>query len=164
MILDSNRKGHLFAANITGLMMAGAGLLTVTPWLIASGIAVPLYEKFCSPDMDHKSRKIKGDLFKRLWLIYWSPFKLSVPHRSRWSHSLLFGTPLRFVYFLFPFLGVGAILVAQDAELASTVSANPWVLVQWSRDLKWLAVAAIASDITHLWKDNFSLIEMIFGK
>ncbi len=145
-ILDSNRTGHVFAATTVGSTIAIAAA-TMGEFEIAwIGAGVPIYEILCTPDHDHASRKIRGNLVKRLWLTYWTPFKFGVPHRSKWSHSLLFGTPIRLVYALSPLFLVGHLLKL-DVQLLPIL----WI--------------ALISDSVHLLKDGFrNPFSIIFGK
>jgi uncharacterized metal-binding protein len=49
------------------------------------------------PDLDTLSRQYSRWSFARaLWL----PYRWCFPHRSRWSHGLIFGTLLRVIYFM----------------------------------------------------------------
>ena len=49
------------------------------------------------PDLDTQSKPYMrwGPL-----RILWWPYKVALPHRSRWSHGILFGTVIRIIYFL----------------------------------------------------------------
>ena len=52
---------------------------------------------FFGPDLDTVSKQYtRWGIFKSLWYPYQSFF----PHRSRWSHGLIFGTLFRVVYFM----------------------------------------------------------------
>ncbi|MBC7795808.1 MAG: metal-binding protein [Pyrinomonadaceae bacterium] len=48
------------------------------------------------PDLDTNSTEYKRWGVLR---ILWFPYKVAMPHRSRWSHGLIFGTIIRIVYF-----------------------------------------------------------------
>ena len=49
------------------------------------------------PDLDTMSKQYtRWSLFRFLWY----PYQKVFPHRSRWSHGLVFGTLLRVVYFM----------------------------------------------------------------
>lgn len=49
------------------------------------------------PDLDTLSRQYtRWSVFRCLWY----PYQMFFPHRSRWSHGLIFGTFLRIVYFM----------------------------------------------------------------
>jgi uncharacterized metal-binding protein len=59
------------------------------------------------PDLDtHSKQYTRWGIFKH----FWYPYQVFFPHRSRWSHGLIFGTLFRLVYFMgfitiFAFLG-----------------------------------------------------------
>ena len=155
-IWDSNKRGHRFAAALVGVGIATCGIATQNYYLVATGLTIPVYERFCTPDMDHNSRHSNT-----LWLKYWAPFKWMTPHRSRWSHSLLLGTPLRFAYAAFPFAIALGFWVALDPVVGAILAANPWA---WAQLFSWIPLAAIISDTVHLLKDGFGPIELFFGK
>ncbi|HXG85310.1 MAG TPA: metal-binding protein [Pyrinomonadaceae bacterium] len=49
------------------------------------------------PDLDTMSKQYtRWSFFRYLWY----PYQVFFPHRSRWSHGLIFGTFLRIVYFM----------------------------------------------------------------
>ena len=48
------------------------------------------------PDLDTQSiQYTRWGIFRFLWF----PYKVVFPHRSRWSHGLIFGTLIRVIYF-----------------------------------------------------------------
>jgi uncharacterized metal-binding protein len=49
------------------------------------------------PDLDIQSRQYTR--WGPLRFLWW-PYKVALPHRSRWSHGILFGTIIRIIYFL----------------------------------------------------------------
>ena len=49
------------------------------------------------PDLDIQSRQYAR--WGPLRFLWW-PYKVMLPHRSRWSHSILLGTFIRVIYFL----------------------------------------------------------------
>jgi uncharacterized metal-binding protein len=49
------------------------------------------------PDLDIQSRQYTR--WGPLRFLWW-PYKVMLPHRSRWSHSILLGTWIRVIYFL----------------------------------------------------------------
>ncbi|HXG68885.1 MAG TPA: metal-binding protein [Blastocatellia bacterium] len=67
------------------------------------------------PDLDTQSYQYtRWGPFRFLW---W-PYKVMMPHRSSWSHGLLFSTPIRVVYFLIvATLVLAASLYTRDAYL-----------------------------------------------
>lgn len=102
-IFNSNRKGHLFAAAIAGLFCFSLGLALNQKFLMKMGFVCFLWEVAATNDMDHNSRKISGRWLKRLWVLYWWPYQKIIVHRSKWSHSLLIGTPLKALYIAWPY-------------------------------------------------------------
>lgn len=49
------------------------------------------------PDLDTASRQYSRWSFAR---VLWLPYRWCFPHRSRWSHGLVFGTLFRVIYFM----------------------------------------------------------------
>lgn len=67
------------------------------------------------PDLDTSSRQYsRWSIFKFLWL----PYSTFFPHRSRWSHGLIFGTLFRVIYFL----GVLTLASFAGAYVAAAIS------------------------------------------
>lgn len=66
------------------------------------------------PDLDTVSKQ-----YSRWWILklLWYPYRAFFPHRSRWSHGLIFGTLLRVIYFM----GVLTLLAFSIAYVASIV-------------------------------------------
>lgn len=66
------------------------------------------------PDLDTASKQYsRWRIFKLLWY----PYRTFFPHRSRWSHGLVFGTLLRVIYFM----GVVTLLAFCIAYLAAII-------------------------------------------
>lgn len=67
------------------------------------------------PDLDTISKQ-----YSRWWILklLWYPYRTFFPHRSRWSHGLIFGTLLRVIYFI----GVVTLLAFGVASLAAIVN------------------------------------------
>jgi len=65
------------------------------------------------PDLDIHSRQYaRWGPLKGLW----RPYRMAFAHRSRWSHSILFGTLIRILYFLIVVtLALAVGLYARDA-------------------------------------------------
>src|SRR4051812_40838565 len=77
---------------------AVAWLLTRDPAAAAVAVAGLLLGGFMfGPDLDIDSKQYRrwGPL-RALWL----PYRWAIPHRSRLSHGVLFGTAIRVAYFL----------------------------------------------------------------
>lgn len=66
------------------------------------------------PDLDTVSKQ-----YSRWWVfkLLWYPYRMFFPHRSRWSHGLVFGTLFRVVYFM----GVLTLLAFSTCYLAATL-------------------------------------------
>ena len=94
-------SGHAHDA-ITVLLAAPAAVLTfaftrdLTTAAIV-GAAFIFAGVMFGPDLDTKSKQYSrwGPL-RAIWL----PYRTIFPHRSRWSHGLIFGTLFRVIYFL----------------------------------------------------------------
>ncbi len=67
------------------------------------------------PDLDTQSRPYTR--WGPLRLLWW-PYKVALPHRSRWSHGIILGTLVRVVYFsLIVALAVALALYVRDAYI-----------------------------------------------
>lgn len=162
-ILDSNREGHLTAAFLTGLGIFGYSLYADTPALLITALTTIGWEFLATPDMDHASRQIWGSIWRRLWVLWWKPYSKLVGHRSRWSHSLLFGLPTRLIYGLMPlWLWLGHIVH------------ECWRIGDWERLIQiwqtwgelggYALTGCLVADVVHLAKDKYGPIRMMFGK
>lgn len=81
----------------------------------AAGAAFLFGGSMFGPDLDTASRQYsRWSIFKFLWL----PYSAFFPHRSRWSHGLIFGTLIRVVYFL----GVLTLAAFAGTVVAAAVS------------------------------------------
>lgn len=78
---------------------AGGAYYLTRDWALAAvlGGAVLFGGLMFGPDLDTQSKPYMrwGPL-----RILWWPYKVALPHRSRWSHGILFGTIIRIAYFL----------------------------------------------------------------
>ncbi|HYP29306.1 MAG TPA: metal-binding protein [Blastocatellia bacterium] len=78
---------------------AGAAYYFTRDWALAAvvGGTVLFGGLMFGPDLDTQSKPYMrwGPL-----RILWWPYKVALPHRSRWSHGILFGTVIRIAYFL----------------------------------------------------------------
>lgn len=153
-LLGSNRPGHLFAAGLTGLALVLAGLWQQEPVLGRMGVTVLLWELVATPDMDHNSRGISGNLVRRIWVIFWRPYTLLIGHRSIWSHSLLFGTPARLLYLALPWI----VLNRHQVDWYS-IDPRDWLL-NWG----WFLASVGLADTVHMLKDNYAPGEILFGR
>ena len=84
------------------------------------------------PDLDTMSKQYtRWSFFRYLWY----PYRVFFPHRSRWSHGLIFGTFLRIVYFtgaltLSSFVLAAIFTAASGGNPVSLMEfAKTWVLI-----------------------------------
>lgn len=85
--LKLNADIAAISAGFVGAFCIWAG--AASPWL-AAPLGVWAMERWASPDRDlQENRTVRG---------WWEWYGDRVKHRSRWSHSLLFGTPIRLLY------------------------------------------------------------------
>ncbi len=165
----SGRREHMAAARKMSAVTMAAGIgwrvLTGDPTLFYSGCLVWAVEWAMSPDRDLNTFKVSLSP-RGLWSLYWKPFSYGVPHRSRWSHSLLLGTPARIVYISLPV----ALALVFWAWLGGADLAYWWAAIQvdpvgfarwfweWANVAYWpfrvFAIAALISDATHLFNDG----------
>ncbi|MEM9149886.1 MAG: DUF2227 family putative metal-binding protein [Cyanobacteria bacterium P01_F01_bin.3] len=125
-LLGSDRPGHLFAAFMVGIWLIAVGLLLPLYWLASVGVVVIFWEWACTADVDFANNrkpltKLRNAMRKRgspciklmricgglMWCLIcwaWMPYGHMVKHRSKYSHSLAYGLPCRFVYTLLPLL------------------------------------------------------------
>ena len=149
LLTDSNRSGHLFAAGVVGAVIAAYNL--------PLGASVLLWEWFATPDMDINTRRPKR-LAGWLWVTFWRPWTRRVPHRSRLSHSLLFGTTCRLAYVL----AVPALLLLFPHSIFNWIWEGHQGLVL--RVLETIVMGAVISDTVHLFKDGYGLVELFIGE
>ncbi|MEL7313561.1 MAG: DUF2227 family putative metal-binding protein [Cyanobacteria bacterium J06559_3] len=163
MLRGSNRPGHMFAAGAACTVFLLLGNHFINGWLIKCGLTIFAWEWSCTPDVDCAAQRKpnpKTEFFWTLVCLVWRPYSWLVPHRSRWSHSLLFGLPLRFLYITSIPLGLGTVLfTATQGE--SPAIALSFVSLQ---DFTWLFAGAAIADVVHLAKDGYSIVEMLEGK
>ena len=171
LMRDSNRPGHMFAATACGAVVCGVGVAQGIPWVIQMGATIPLWEGFATPDMDHSSRRFRGGLVKKVWLLCWLPYQRLVPHRSSLSHSLLIGLPIRLLYVaslaLTMWLAWQWVAYQVSPDIVwDWVQANPTKFGDWLLSYAWVAAAAAISDFIHLMKDGYlrhGLKKILFG-
>jgi uncharacterized metal-binding protein len=84
----------LLAAPTAGITYYITGDWTITAIITAAMIFGGL---MFGPDLDIQSRQYTR--WGPLRFLWW-PYKVMLPHRSRWSHSILLGTWIRVIYFL----------------------------------------------------------------
>lgn len=142
----SNRAEHLVAALIAGLALCALALSFEDPRdALIVGLIVPFWELVATPDVDHNSRKVfRGSLLRRLWALFWWPYKKLIPHRSAWSHSLLKGFPLRLLYVVLPL------------QLLLPYFGAAWIA--------HFVLAALVADVVHLWLDGYAPKQMLLGR
>jgi uncharacterized metal-binding protein len=112
-------NGHDLAT-ILALPPTFAFVWTVTenPMLAGVVTAMTLFGGLMfGPDLDTHSRQYtRWGIFRFLWL----PYKAAFAHRSRWSHGIIFSTPIRVLYFT----GVLALFVALGVYLRAAIVAG----------------------------------------
>ena len=85
---------------------------------------------------------------------WWSPYGRLVKHRKPWSHSVIPGTFIRFIYG-YPFFWMSLVISVQYQIVELKLALAIVVLA--------LIGAAIA-DVGHMLLDSFNLIEVVIGK
>lgn len=182
---DSSRPEHLqfnddchkflwiacpIAALSAGLAAIHQGVDIDLPWQLI--LVPPLFrfnEVWNPPDNDY-AWKLKPGFRKFYWYIY----SVMLPrHRSVFSHSLLFGTPLRFcIAYWIPIL---LFVLGWNYDLLSTLwttDAIAWfTAIQLLSFPKWAIIfigywyaAAALSDTTHMILDRYNPIQWFIGK
>lgn len=109
---------------LTILLAAPAAVITYAftfdlPFTAIVAISFIFAGVMFGPDLDTKSKQYSrwGPL-----RLVWLPYRTVFPHRSRWSHGLIFGTLFRVIYFL----GVTSLLAFAAVTLyAYADSGNP---------------------------------------
>lgn len=176
---DSNRAGHLkLNAIASSFLLAwatsklpflgGASYLAAASWLTIATSCLST-EMIAPPDVDCAEKWSGNELYHYWWKI----FGYKVPHRSIWSHSLLFGLPLRMAWALAPLVfllsGVGFATLAYlewqsvDAAIPIAFLSKAWsqtVAIEFFRNV---AIGAVISDCVHYTLDDFNPIEWVFG-
>lgn len=155
-VLDSNRTGHVAAAAVFGLGILAAAAIIRSPGLVISAVTIPLWELCCTPDVDINTRSSrKGPWYRRLWVLWWKPYARMVSHRSKWSHSLFWGLPLRFIWG--PMFFLWALMLLPGPQATFTAKA----LITW---WPWVLTGCVVADTVHMLKDGYGLVQIMFGK
>jgi len=131
-------------------------------WWLGVAITCRSTELLISPDVDQANSwgAKRGFIFYRIW---WSLFGSFTPHRSRFSHSLLFGLPCRLMWALMPIFLIA--FGALQFELLSSDQIQDFLfLIELNNVHMMILVGAIISDFFHLVLDDYGLLEIIFGK
>lgn len=151
--LDSNRKGHVAAAAATGVVVMGYSVYSGAPPIGITALTIFAWELYATPDMDHSSRRVWGSIWRKLWVLYWYPYAQCISHRSRWSHSLLFGLPLRLLYGLAPFWFWVGYQWWYVGTIPRVLELFPFVLT-----------GCVLADIVHLVKDGYGPVKVLLGR
>lgn len=78
-----------FAAGYTAFGEVALGIVTAIAFIFGG--------LMFGPDLDTTSKQYsRWGIFRFVW----KPYSLFFPHRSRWSHGLMFGTLFRVIYFM----------------------------------------------------------------
>jgi uncharacterized metal-binding protein len=163
-----------------------AGVATISQGVDIGFIWEPLFipslfrfhEIFATPDND-EAYKVKG--FRGF---YWTPYARKFKHRSLWSHTLTFGTPMRFcIAYWFPILAFvlgwnaqvlyshwGAFDPTMNTDISYWLSFTGSLLssltfpVSAAIFIGYWYFAALLSDLAHLILDRYNPIEWFVGK
>ncbi|HEY9089207.1 MAG TPA: DUF2227 family putative metal-binding protein [Anaerolineaceae bacterium] len=87
-------------------------------------------------------RRVFGRAAAQLWTIFWLPYSLSIPHRSRLSHLPILSTVIRLAYVLFIPL------------LIYFLAGLPFRLPPLPVELAWAAAGLALADILHFVMDS----------
>jgi len=173
MLFGSDRPGHLFAAVVAGSAIAVAGAITMDSWLVQVGLLVPAWEWACTPDVDlaNQRNRRRGSIFWRLICWLWWPYGVAVGHRSKLSHSLMFGLPCRLAYVAAAIALIGYLGIVGPWEFLVGDVAQLWnhghiqaAIAHLAGRLSMVLLAATIGDTVHMVKDNYSIQEIIWGK
>lgn len=104
---------------------------------------------FISPDLDQGTSYYGGrlirsasPLFFHVWMLFWRPYSILIPHRSWISHFPIIGTVIRIIYLTLPLL-----LFMESWK--SLVELYQWILTS---QLFW---ALIKADLLHFLMDFY---------
>ena len=114
---------------------------------LTSGILTGLV---LTPDLDvdqgsysaHVVRRAFGRRAAQLWILFWLPYSLLIPHRSHISHMPILGTLLRLAY------------VAAIPLLAYWLAGMPFDLPPLPAAWPWAAAGLALADIAHFLLDS----------
>jgi len=173
---NSDRSGHLKLNGMVSFLLFGCSAMKAydgdylagASWL-AIATACLSTEMIAPPDVDCAEKWSGSELYHYWWKI----FGREVPHRSVWSHSLLWGLPARMVWAIVPLVflltGLGflalAILESQNIDAAIPIAflstaLNQAIAIDLFRNI---AIGAVISDITHYCLDDYNPVEWFFG-
>lgn len=177
---DTSRKGHLkLNAIASSFLLAwaasklpflgGASYLAALEWgtIALSCLAT---EMIMAPDVDCAEKWSGSELYHHWWKV----FGVQVPHRSKLSHSLLIGLPLRAAWCLTPLvfllsgLGIFGLIILEklnvDAAIAVgflSTALNQSIAINLFQNI---AIGAVLSDIVHYTLDDYNPLEWLVGK
>jgi len=144
----SDGKTHALYANRAALVIGLTGAtLAITIHPVMAGVAFGGFVgKIVDPDLDHQWTTQSEQRVRRfnrvaglLWSAYWTPYDWAHPHRGT-SHTWPYGTLVRFLYALWPLIGLSLWLAGMGIMLLCW-----WVLV---------FVGLSVQDCLHLWMDR----------
>lgn len=152
-------KGSVHAKATLALAAAG-GYITYQaghPWTqvlaLAGGVLAGL---LLTPDLDVDDgcisnavvRRSFGKRLERLWRLFWRPYALLIPHRSRLSHLPLLGTALRLAYLAT--LPALALFFASASPAAGGIVSSP-TFPAWTA---WSVGGLTLADTLHFLMDE----------
>ena len=116
--MPSSKTHDLATILLLPLTFAGVYALTESAGVALIVTATTLFGGLMfGPDLDTHSRQYtRWGMFRFLWF----PYKVVFAHRSRWSHGIIFSTPIRVLYFT----GVLALVVAVAIYLRTALIAG----------------------------------------
>ena len=107
-------KAHATASLIAAIpagLAAGIGLSSI-PYGIGTVIGSILGIAL-TPDLDQEmTTYFEWKLIRKtgplgfIWMAFWAPYSLLIPHRSFWSHFPIVGTIIRVLYITIPIIGL----------------------------------------------------------
>lgn len=156
--IKSGRPEHLTANALACTAILIIAQREGTPLIgMVCAAACALVEIMATPDVDLAENRKKQRREHWLWewyrVSYWGPFGLRVAHRSRWSHSLALGLPLRLIYG-FWWAAVPVVMLWQQG------------VISWEEVWFWgqvVAIGAAASDATHYAMDTINPVRWLIG-
>lgn len=116
---------------------------------------VRIHEVWASPDRDIRTR---GSA------LAWKIYAARTRHRGIFSHTLLIGTPTRFVIAYWPavlILGYIIYLLSKNEYSLFRAINTSWLAKELVMLFPWWYTSALISDVTHFVVDRMNLIEML---
>jgi len=173
-VSDGHTHANFTMGSALGLSVSVVSMkIFDTPQMLLTGVGC-LAGLLLSPDLDVDNGHLGSWYARKIYMghifdVFWQPYRVSLKHRSFWSHTPIISTIIRMIYLVFPLI----ILIVKDQDtsvpkvlfyLLPTVLLSMIILTLFALlytggidilyYLKPLIFGLIISDTGHWIKDN----------